>query len=147
VTRTLRSGRPTTILHKRSGGQLLPVKFEKSIQRRARVSVRRLHSGSVIDTSLPETFFRIANAGLDANPRILHQWSSGHRGKRTLRIPKADERGFDVTIECQTYGLYPSADEWHGAPWDVNTPNMSVEEICVGGVTWTSSRILVSMDW
>jgi hypothetical protein len=100
----------------------------------ALVAERRVVDGSihtsVVDASLPDTFFRMAKAVLDGNPQISHQWSSGHRGKRTLSIPKADDRGFDVTIECETYGLYPFADGWHGAPWDINTPKMSVEEIC-----------------
>jgi len=67
-----------------------------------------------------------------------------------LRIPKADDGGFDVTIDCQTYGLYPFAGDWHGAPWDVNTPKMSLDDICrdclgfVRSLLCADSRLTVS---
>jgi len=85
---------------------------------------------SALDTALPDTFFRMAEDTLRVQPEVAHEWSSGRRGKRTLRIPKGDDGGFDVTIACETYGLYPFAGDWHGAPWDVNTPNMSLDDLC-----------------
>ncbi len=88
-------------------------------------------------TSLPETFFRMASTRLSEYPDLHHQWSGPERdGKRVLRIPKIDDSGFDVTIECETYGLYPFADGWHGAPWDAphdsKTTNEAVCEDCFG---------------
>src|SRR5204863_7361476 len=29
------------------------------------------------------------------------------------------QQGFDVRLECLDYGVYPSAEGWHGGPWDV----------------------------
>ena len=83
-------------------------------------------------TSLPDTFFRMASAKLSDYPSIKTRWSGPERdGKRILLIPKADDRGFDVTIECETYGLYPFANGWHGAPWDApHDSKTTAEEIC-----------------
>jgi hypothetical protein len=92
---------------------------------------------SAPDASLPDTFFRVAEGALSGHPTVRHQWSSGPRGKRTLTIPRADEAGFDVTIQCETYGLFPFAGHWHGAPWDANTPGRSLEDVakdCLGFV-------------
>jgi len=90
-------------------------------------------------TSLSDTFFRVASARLAEYPNLKHQWTGpGKDGKRVLRIPKADDYGFDVAIECESYGLYPFADGWHGAPWDAphnaKTTNDEVCEDCLGFV-------------
>ena len=89
--------------------------------------------------TLPDTFFRMALARLEEYPHLKHRWSGPEKGgRRILQIPKADEDGFDVTIECETYGLYPFADGWHGAPWDAprnsKTTNEEVCEDCLGFV-------------
>jgi hypothetical protein len=94
--------------------------------------------------TLADIFFELARAGLAGYPQLAHEWTSGPRGKRTLRIPKADSSGFDVTIECEPNGLYLQAGDWHGAPWDANTPGFSdtqVAEQCMGFV-----RTLLSSD-
>ena len=55
---------------------------------------------------------------------------------RELFIPKQDLSGFDVIVQAETYGLYPFAGEWHGAPWELS-PNghrprdQQIEELCV----------------
>ena len=36
-----------------------------------------------------------------------------------LCIPPQSERGFPVELECMDYGVYPSAEGWHGGCWDV----------------------------
>lgn len=79
--------------------------------------------------TLPDTFFRMTTEWLSAHPHLSPQWLGPEKdGKRTLRIPKADEQGFDVTIECESYGLYPFCDGWHGAPWDAPHDSKTTDE-------------------
>ena len=81
--------------------------------------------------SLPEVFWQQANARFAGHPTLRHEWSGPDgKGKRVLFVPKSNDNGFDVRIECEAFGLYPYADGWHGAPWDVNTPNTTLEAIC-----------------
>jgi hypothetical protein len=61
-----------------------------------------------------ETFRTAAQSFLDACPRIQYEWHS----PLTLKIPASSPSGFDVKLVCESYGLYPYAGEWHGAPWD-----------------------------
>jgi hypothetical protein len=61
-----------------------------------------------------ETFRRAAQSVLDTCPRIEHEWQS----PLTLKIAASSASGFDVKLVCESYGLYPYAGEWHGAPWD-----------------------------
>lgn len=89
--------------------------------------------------SLPDTFFRMATARLGEHPSPALHWSGPDQNrKRILDIPKAREDGFDVRIECETYGLYPYAGRWHGAPWDAphdaDTTNEGLCEDCLGFV-------------
>jgi hypothetical protein len=79
--------------------------------------------------SLPDIFWQLASERLAEHPSLLHQWSGpDSKGKRVLYIPKAEDNGFDVRIECETYGIYPYADGWHGAPWDA--PNSTLDAVC-----------------
>jgi len=81
--------------------------------------------------SLPDIFCQLATERLAAHPSLVHRWSGpDSKGKRVLSVPKAEDSGFDVRIECEAYGLYPYADGWHGAPWDANAPNTTLEAIC-----------------
>ena len=94
--------------------------------------------------SLPDTFFEMAQRIIASYPALAHEWTSESSCKRTLRFPAASPTGFDVVIEAETYGLYPYAGDWHGAPWDYNMPRMSLAEIsedCLGFV-----RSLLSSD-
>jgi hypothetical protein len=87
--------------------------------------------------SLPDTFFEMAQRVIANYPALAHQWTCEPSGKRTLKFPAASATGFDVTIEAETYGLYPYAGDWHGAPWDCSTPRMSFAQIaedCLGFV-------------
>jgi len=45
--------------------------------------------------------------------------SDNEKPKEVAIIKRIDNDGFNVTLECFSYGLYPSADGWIGAPWDV----------------------------
>ena len=64
-------------------------------------------------------------------PNLAHHWSGPESsGKRVLHLPKQDTSGFDIRIECEPYGLYPYAGDWHGATWDANAPNTTIEEQC-----------------
>jgi hypothetical protein len=83
-----------------------------------------------MSASLPDTFFEMAQQITARYPALAHEWTSEPSGKRTLRFPAASSTGFDVVIQAETYGLYPYAGDWHGAPWDYNTPKMTFAEIC-----------------
>ena len=79
-------------------------------------------------SSLSEAFFKVAGARLGEYPQLRHAWEGPEKsGRRVLSIPKQDTGGFDVRIECESYGLYPVADGWHGAPWD-NNPSVGTPE-------------------
>jgi hypothetical protein len=80
---------------------------------------------------LPDIFHHLATQRLAAHPGLAHEWSGpDHKGKRILIIPEVEESGFDIRIDCETYGLYPYAGGWHGAPWDADRPKATLEEIC-----------------
>lgn len=87
-------------------------------------------TGDNVPQSLPEVFFEKASVLLAAHPALGHEWISDASGKRTLKIPAADADGFDVEVQAETYGLYPFAGGWHGAPWDANSPDMTLDQIC-----------------
>lgn len=36
-----------------------------------------------------------------------------------LTIPKQNENGFEILLECMDYGVYSSIDRWNGGCWDV----------------------------
>ena len=64
-----------------------------------------------------ETFRRTVEE-LAAEYRLEPRWTRG--GDRdVVVIPKQKLEGFEVRFECLDYGVYASADGWHGAPWDV----------------------------
>jgi hypothetical protein len=72
-------------------------------------------------TSIPEVFERQARAVLAEHPELAAQWSVISKGAgRQLFIPKSEPSGFDITVQAETYGLYPFAGDWHGAPWELS---------------------------
>lgn len=86
---------------------------------------------------LPEVFFNRANGILQQSPEVKFQWIRNTAEQKTLKILKNNNKGFDIEIQCETYGLYPIVDGWHGASWDSITPGMTIEEIsddCLGFV-------------
>ena len=50
-------------------------------------------------------------------PEVEVHWDDTRRGRK-LTIYRQEDTGFDVVVEAETYGLYPYAGNWHGAPWD-----------------------------
>ena len=92
--------------------------------------------------ALPEQFFQYASEKFAEHPDLLHHWSGPDaKGKRVLRIPKQEESGYDVEIQCETYGLYPYAEGWHGAPWDANTPSTNPPELCANCLGFVRSLL------
>jgi len=68
---------------------------------------------------LPTSFEDFAKKKLATSPHISCHWETLNNGdKRRLVIMRQNEGGFDIVIECETYGLYPFAGEWHGSPWE-----------------------------
>ena len=69
---------------------------------------------------LIETFTTMAEAALSKHGHLVWKWAENEkRTNKTLTITRQNEDGFDVGVVCKTYGLYPTAGEWHGAPWDI----------------------------
>jgi hypothetical protein len=51
-------------------------------------------------------------------------------------MPKQGVDGFEAQLECMDYGVYPSAEDWHGGCWDVTVwksqdLGASLEEFCL----------------
>jgi len=62
-----------------------------------------------------EAFRTAATAVLSENPVIRAEWLSN---PVSLKVHASSDSGFEVRLVCESYGLYPYAGEWHGAPWD-----------------------------
>lgn len=57
------------------------------------------------------------------------RWENLQGGdKKRLTIFKQRDTGFDVVVECETYGLYPFAGDWHGPAWE--PMNERLDELC-----------------
>ena len=103
-----------------------------------------------VNMTIPEVFERHARAILAAHPELKPRWSASSNGDgRELFIPKRDSSGFDVTVRAETYGLYPLAGGWHGAPWepardDPRPLDPQVDELCVQFLGFI--RTLLSVD-
>jgi hypothetical protein len=54
---------------------------------------------------------------------------SREKNKIVLKIPKKSRFGFDVSATVQTYGIYPKAGEWDGAPWEPMS-HWTPDEVC-----------------
>lgn len=97
--------------------------------------------------SLPDYFYVKANEKLKQHSELRFEWSH-EDSKKILKIFKNSDDGFDIKIECETYGLYPSVDGWHGAPWDSNV--MEFEDMCqdclgfIRSLLCTDSKLIVS---
>lgn len=78
-----------------------------------------------------EAFRDVATPILSRHPQLQIAWENHTKGGAyTLRVFKSSPIGFDVSVEVQTYGLYPFAGDWHGSPWDITTPETSVVAMC-----------------
>ena len=78
---------------------------------------------------LLEAFEQAARKYLGGSPPLTDLWSLSRKGRQSiLSIAASSEHGFEVGATCETYGLYPSAGPWQGAPWEpVGT---SIESLC-----------------
>ena len=55
-------------------------------------------------------------------------WSIRRNGARSeLRIAAGSTEGFEIGANCETYGLFPLAGPWQGAPWE---RYVSVADVC-----------------
>jgi hypothetical protein len=84
---------------------------------------------------LIEAFRAVAEPRFEAE-RIAHGWQT-LGSKTVLLVPATLTTGFDVRVECESYGLYVYAGGWHGAPFEVGpltaTPRETAEN-CLGFV-------------
>ena len=91
---------------------------------------------------LLEAFRNLAEARLSED-RVAHEWHA-LESKTLLVLPAASIGGFEVRVECETYGLYVYAEGWHGAPFEIGplTPTpVETAANCLGFV-----RTLLSQD-
>ncbi len=87
---------------------------------------------------LTEIFFKRMTEFLEKYPQVNYEWIQNSETKK-LKIFKQDEYGFDIEINCESYGVYPIVDKWHGAPWDITV--MEPEEICDDCLEFVSSLL------
>lgn len=78
---------------------------------------------------LPVVFEKCAREWLARNQALPHEWSIGPK-KCRLIIPRADETGFTVEIEAETYGLHASADRWRSGAWEPVSRDETLEDLC-----------------
>ncbi len=80
---------------------------------------------------LPTIFEKYAKEILAKSPEIETEWEIRNGGdKKILTIKKLDSSGFDVVAECETYGLYPFAGEWHGSAWELWPGDETLLDLC-----------------
>ncbi len=89
-------------------------------------------------SELVTAFSEVAEKFLADHPSLQFAWKDeSEKLRRTLTIFKRAESEFDVGVCCETYGLYPLAGDWHGAPWDISTPKTTPSILardCIGWV-------------
>jgi hypothetical protein len=66
-----------------------------------------------------DAFVNAASAVVAKCPGGSYEWVGDASKPPLTLIVKAAPGGFPVELKCQSYGVYPSAAGWHGAPWDV----------------------------
>ena len=80
---------------------------------------------------LPTIFEKYAKETLASSPEIEAKWEIRDSGdKKILTIKKQHSLGFDVVVECETYGLYPYAGEWHGPAWELGSSDETFLDLC-----------------
>ncbi len=50
--------------------------------------------------------------------------------KSRLIIPGANDDGFTVEAQAESYGLYVSAEGWHSGAWEITSREETVETLC-----------------
>jgi hypothetical protein len=91
---------------------------------------------------LIDAFRELAEARLSEG-HVAHEWRE-MESKTVLVVPAESDSGFEVRVECESYGLYVYAEGWHGAPFETGplTPTPSdTAGNCLGFV-----RTLLSED-
>jgi hypothetical protein len=84
---------------------------------------------SSAELQLLEAFELAAGKYLGRSPALEGRWSLDRKSRHTdLSIVSSSVEGFEVGAICETYGLYPSAGQWRGAPWEPVAT--SVERVC-----------------
>jgi hypothetical protein len=100
--------------------------------------------------TIPEVFEREARAAFAVHPNLSPRWSVISNGDgRQLLMPRRESSGFDVGVQAETYGLYPFAGEWAGAPWepapgDPRPLDQQIDDLCVQFLGFI--RTLLSVD-
>jgi len=80
-------------------------------------------------SELLDAFEQAARKYLGDSRPLNGLWSLGQKGRQSiLSIAASSKHGFEVGATCETYGLYPSAGPWRGAPWEPGAT--SVETLC-----------------
>jgi hypothetical protein len=93
--------------------------------------------------ALVDAFRRLADERLLQSPGVAHEWSTSSN-RIVLLLPPSSPEGFEVRVECESYGLYVHAEGWHGAPFGLGSLTVTPEataENCLGFV-----RTLLSAD-
>ena len=80
------------------------------------------------DLTLINEFDKLATFYFSQQPQI-GKILKREKTKIILEIPKISEKGFDIGVTVETYGIYPWAGTWHGAPWEP-MKNWTTETIC-----------------
>src|SRR5262245_22361378 len=95
----------------------------------------------MVDLSLLDTFEAKGRALLGASS-LTGLWRIERRAEDVKLQIAASAGGFDLGAKCETYGLYPWAGEWQGAPWE--PVDWSVDQLCEE--YFGLVRMLVSRD-
>jgi hypothetical protein len=95
--------------------------------------------------SLAATLERIGTHVLAGEPHLIHTWSAGARGKRTLVFPVQCENGFEVRVEAGVDELEVAvAEGWHDMTCDQNPVRETAEALVVNALGFV--RTLLSVD-
>lgn len=86
---------------------------------------------TLMNEHLPTIFESYAKEVLSSIPEINSEWEIKDNGdKKKLTIKRINSTGFDVVAECETYGLYPFAGEWHGPAWELFSGSETYFDLC-----------------
>lgn len=93
--------------------------------------------------TLIESFEQATKKYLGGMSQLTGCWQlEMHNRQAVLRITSSSTNGFDFGATCETYGLYPWASEWCGAPWE--SVETDVNEVCKAYFSFV--RALLSPD-
>ncbi len=92
---------------------------------------------------LPAVFERYARNVLSQESGLRHEWATSP-DKSRLVIPRANETGFTVEVQAQTYGLYAFAEGWHSSAWELTSRKETYENLCTQFLGFV--RTLLSRD-